>query len=135
MSPSHWQILLSLFIINCQQCHKVTKSPFPDWNGLLNCSSESSVPRWRKKICSANRWALKISWKRSSCWLQLVFHFGTHKAIPDMNTMGDKYHIERAATLSLPLLQIFFHKKTKGFKLTTNKTFVIVNMYWSVYVP
>ena len=32
-----------------------------------------------------------------------------------MNTMGDKYHIERAATLSLPLLQICFHKKSQMF--------------------
>ena len=45
---------------------------------VFNCSSSFSVPKWKKKTCSANEeLTLKMSWKSSFSWLQLVFHFGS----------------------------------------------------------
>ena len=45
---------------------------------LFICSSPFSVPKW-KKLAQPTKsfFTLKISWKSSPGWLQLVFHFGT----------------------------------------------------------
>ena len=46
--------------------------------GFFNWSAWFSVPKW-KKLAQPTRsfFTLKISWKTSPGWLQLVFHFGT----------------------------------------------------------
>ena len=45
---------------------------------FFNWSAQFSVPKW-KKLAQPTRsfFTLKISWKTSPGWLQLVFHFGT----------------------------------------------------------
>ena len=46
--------------------------------GFFNWSARFSVPKW-KKLAQPTRssFTLKISWKTSPGWPQLVFHFGT----------------------------------------------------------
>ena len=124
MSPSHWQILLSLFIINCQQCHKVTKSP----------------PFYIKKFLKAHLLLAATSFFIIGSKMKHFVKFsslGTHMAIPDMkpcSNMGDKYRLKgRQLWVSRCCKKKFI--RSQIFKISTTKTFVIVNIYWLVCVP
>ena len=65
---------------------------------FFNCSSPFSVPKW-KKLAQPTRsfFTLKISWKTSPGWQQLVFHFGTENRTDQLkkppSTFIDLYFI------------------------------------------
>ena len=64
--------------------------------GFFNWSARFSVPKWKQKIAQPTRsfFTLKILWKTSPGWLQLVFHFGTEDRADQLKKIPCIYHLK-----------------------------------------